>query len=202
MWMQVMELTKRKQLHRHILITFDGLRKQKVQCNIIRYQDRLKGDCPCLNCLLCRAWYTITGDSYVVDVTKVYSHGVAGYLVKYLAKAMQGGDREILYNRGIKRLWSCSRNWPRDTQMQRRGTVDKAWVRHSFAYGQNSWSDKLSITGRHHWALQQVGTNTALRLWAEREFNRYAHVYETLRSGSHHSGGRPLSNSLATTSRR
>ncbi len=198
-WLQVMELTKRKQLHRHILMHFDGIKTIRPDCGSISYEKRLRNSCTCFNCYMVRAWYTITGDSFVVDVKRVYSGGVAPYLTKYLAKSMRGDDREIMANRGIKRLWSCSRNWIRGSKMQRRGTLDKAWVSHSFGYGEDRFSKLLAKTSKGHWALEQVGTNLAKRLYQDKEFARYAHIYETLRSNRHHGRSRRLPNGLANT---
>ncbi len=199
-WLQVMELTKRKQLHRHILIHFDGIENTRPDCGSVSYKNRLYSKCTCFNCILVRYWYIITGDSFVVDVTKVYSKGVAPYLTKYLAKSMQGGDREILESRGIKRLWSCSRNWSRGAHMQRRGTVDKAWIDHSFAYGKDRLSDRIAKESKSHWAMKQVGTNLAQQLYQDKEFSRYAHVYETLRSRSGRDRHGSGSNRVANTS--
>ncbi len=181
-WIQVIELTRRKQLHRHIVMTFDGLNNWKPKCRELSYLNRRQNKCSCANCYFVKLWYTITLDSWVVDVTKVYSDGIAVYLTDYLAKSMRSQDRQILLERGIKRLWSCSTNWQRGALMQRRGTVEKVWISHAFEYGQDNKTDKYVKEVADHWALEQVGTNWAKQLARNKEFDRYAHVYETLRN--------------------
>lgn len=181
-WLQVLELTQRKQLHRHILMSFDGLNQIKDQCREINYSVRRQNKCSCGNCQLIKLWYSVTHDSWVVDVQRVYSQGVAPYLTKYLAKSMRTNDRQLFKERGITRLWSCSRNWQRGAFMQRRGTVEKAWISHEFEYGRDKTTDKYVKKVANHWALEQVGTNWAKQLAQEKGFERYAYVYEALRS--------------------
>lgn len=181
-WLKVTELTKRKQIHHHLLVSFDGLSETKADCGAVDYKGRVEGLCSCFNCDMVRIWYGITGDSYVVDVTKVYSDGIVNYLTKYLAKSMRGGDRDILKARGMGRLWSTSRNWTRGSQMQRRGTVEGAWVSTGFAYGKDRFSEQLVKRSSKHWALEQVGTDMAVALYKDREFQRYAYIHEAIRS--------------------
>lgn len=37
---------------------------------------------------LARIWGMVTGDSYIVDIRKVYHHDILGYLAKYLGKPL------------------------------------------------------------------------------------------------------------------
>jgi len=188
-WLQVIELTKRKQLHRHILMQWADIGSRTVDCGQWDYQLRRDGECSCVTCYLCRLWYRVTGDSYVVDCTYVYSHGVAGYLAKYLQKGMYGEDRQILAERGIKRLWSTSRNWSRRGLMMRRGTVEKAWVDHSFKYGNNSLDRYMIKSTKDHPMLEQVGSPMAHKMVIAKRGARYAISDEKIRRGGRSGGG-------------
>lgn len=154
-----------------------------MDCNEEDYRKRLHNTCTCINCTFVRLWYAVTGDSFVVDVTYVYSKGICGYLSKYLGKGMYSDDRQIMKDRGIVRLWSCSRNWERGFMMQRRGTVEKAWVKTGFAYGENEMAKYMSKTTAGHWSLEQVGTPLAMKIMRERKSDAYAAIHEKIRSG-------------------
>ncbi len=128
-WCRVTELTKKGQVHYHLIV---GGVTGKGRCEDTTYS-RNKGyvrwyrrGCQdrgeeCINHELAREWERITVDSYVVDVDPVRSgRAVAGYLGKYLTKAMATWD--TLEGLGFKRRWNCSRNWPSPGRMRLAGS--------------------------------------------------------------------------------
>ncbi len=162
-WIKIPELTKKKQTHLHLII--GGIGNDQAACQNVAKYDRewLDKVCTCHEHTFSREWYKITGDSYVVDVRRVSGKfGAAAYVAKYLAKQYTGADRDELEKRGFLRRITCSRNWPRGGQMQRRGTVNDSWVKHSFHPGGGFkwWID----TSKNAPEAQQVGTDMAWEL--------------------------------------
>lgn len=185
-WFKVPELTKRGQLHWHALIgnlepgSVDACEKKA------NYSQRWRAkDCDCLEHQWSRHWEYVTGDSYVVDVERVWKpSGAVSYLVKYLKKGMYGKVREGLEALGFKRRFSCSRGWPRGSQMQRRGSLGdpSAWVSTSFAYGRVE-APKLEGNAKDGKWFEQVGedlVSATIRLRKERK--RIANLHEKVRT--------------------
>lgn len=128
-WLRVVELTKKGQIHLHLIMQSPG---GQIRCYgnsfaIAPYRERM-ATCQCLSHELARQWRAITGDSYIVHTTPVVgANGAAGYLGGYLEKG--GASIEELRARGFKRRWSKSRNWPAGDRMRLEATVKKEWVR-------------------------------------------------------------------------
>lgn len=127
-WVKVPELTRRRQVHLHLIIGKVGRRVAMCEKNPKsrrRWVDRTCSQ----NCLaheIAREWFDITKDSYVVDSSPVRSASkVASYVAKYLSKGF--AEREELEARGFSRRYSTSRNWPGRTGLGFRGTAEGAW---------------------------------------------------------------------------
>lgn len=132
-WLRTPELTKKGQVHvHHLTINVEG----KASCRLPG--ERLKKwksrDCRgnCIQHKASRIWERVTGDSFVVDVSRVRSVvGAAGYMAKYMVKGYS--DREALEWLGFMRRWSSSRNWPRGAALRLRGTEEGSWERISLS---------------------------------------------------------------------
>ena len=82
----------------------------------------------CLEHWLRELWYGITGDSYRVQVDRVYNAGGAGnYLSKYFAKTFT--QHKEMAEAGFARRYSMSRNIPKLARLQLEGTKEKEWGR-------------------------------------------------------------------------
>lgn len=127
-WFKVIELTKKKQPHLHLLI--GGIGELKAQCRIPDQKLRkqwmeMTYQCPCVAHTIGRVWYELTG-AYIIDCKKVYAaRGIATYLGGYLTKGYD--DRSELEARGFLRRYSTSRNWPGNKRVRLRGTVEERW---------------------------------------------------------------------------
>ena len=113
-WFKVMELTKKKIPHLHLLV--NGLGKQQASCQGKMHPWKkawlLEKDCNCLEHVWGREWHRVTGDSYIVAVRAIWeARGAVNYMAKYLQKTFD--LREDMEARGWIRRYSCSRNWPR-----------------------------------------------------------------------------------------
>lgn len=85
-------------------------------------------DCNCLEHVVASTWLGITGDSYVVQVDRVYKpQGAGSYLSKYFSKTFQ--DRQALEELGFKRRFAMSRNFPRLQRLRLLGTDEGRWSR-------------------------------------------------------------------------
>ncbi len=169
-WIRVIELTEAGQIHFHLIMGVPKIKRtdyrggKKVRCikhpNWSRF---LASECRCIMHEFSREWYSVTKDSYIVDVRNVYDvEGACWYLAKYLAKTMYGDQRDLIIKKGYLRRYFCSSKWPRGAQMRRLGTVMKAWVGHGFSYGPPAqdlvdWSKDQPL-------MRQVGTNMAKEL--------------------------------------
>lgn len=79
-----------------------------------------------------RAWYGVTGDSYVVHATAVRGAGNPGaYMGKYLAKTF--GDNDRYKTLGMKRRWSSSRGWPGSGRLRLEPSLTKDWKERAFS---------------------------------------------------------------------
>lgn len=115
-----------------------------------------------------RIWEEVTGDSFVVDVSRIRSGArSARYCSKYMVKSFR--DRESMEALGFKRRWSRSRNWPSGFAMQLRGTAEKRWVRTQILPGADltAFPDPKEEL-KCYW-LEQVGTDLALELYGARK---------------------------------
>lgn len=139
MWyLKVPELTKRGQIHYHLLVGRIGDRNQRNVCcgRVDQGRHLHKKDwsffgndvCGCLEHGVSRAWYLASGDSYVVQVDRVFNpKGAGSYLSKYFSKTFT--DHAVMWDRGYKRRFIFSRNSPQMDKMQLQGTVEERWVR-------------------------------------------------------------------------
>ncbi|HIN78515.1 MAG TPA: hypothetical protein EYM97_06760 [Gemmatimonadetes bacterium] len=117
-WFKVIESTKKGQPHLHLVA--GGLTGTKSTI-----QRRWR-----------KLWLEASGDSYIVDVRKVWSsYGAGSYLSKYLSKGVDKFNE--LRKLGFERRWSRSRNWP-TTDMELRATHEDAWT------GQTFWGGKVN----------------------------------------------------------
>ena len=128
-WIRVIEATKKGIPHLHLLV--GGLSTTRIAACVSDKSKRIytrkwfRMNCrsDCLMHEWAHVWSDVT-DSFNVDVKEVYGvKGAVGYLAKYLIKGFL--DRERLVELGFERRWSCSRNWPRETQIRLRGTLEE-----------------------------------------------------------------------------
>jgi len=189
-WIKVIELTKRKQIHFHVLMA-DILITTVIRCSGKGYgKHAIKPDwpnlpktgCACIQCTLSRMWKTIQREkSWVVDVRPVYDPlGASWYLCKYLRKAMYGLQRQLMQDRGFNRRYTRSKNWAKGVEMKRLGTVKEKWRRTSFSYGGGfNW---LIEQSKDHPLMQQVGTDLAAKQATLAKRRRYANIHAKVRS--------------------
>lgn len=189
-WFKVIELTKRKQIHFHLIMT-DVLITTVVRCSGKGYGKHAikpdwpnlpKAGCDCIQCTMSTMWKQIqNGQSWIIDVRPVYEAiGASWYLCKYLRKSMYGLPRQELEQRGFNKRYARSKNWAKGVQMKRLGTLKEKWKRHSFAYGGGfQWLIKQS---EDHPLMEQVGTNLAAKQAAIAKRKRYANIHEKIRS--------------------
>ncbi len=169
-WIRVVELTEAGQIHFHLIMGRPKIRNpdyhggRQVRCQKHpNWNTWLRSACMCIMHEFSHNWYSITKDSFVTDVRKIYDiEGAAWYLAKYLSKAMYGPQRQKIIQKGYLRRYFTSGHWPRGAQMRRLGTVLKAWVGNGFAYGPPnndlvSWSKTQPL-------MRQVGTDMAKEL--------------------------------------
>lgn len=151
-WLKVIELTKRGQVHLHLIFK----RQQMLAtCRTTRetyvewFERKCRGNCAAHH--LSWLWLRITGDSFVVDVSPGRSAGATGsYLAKYLWKGF--GERSELKSRGFTRRWTSSRDFPRLSRMQLRGTLQEAWKWTTMTVAKKGWNDDQDC-----WTLQPAG---------------------------------------------
>ena len=167
-WFRVLELTKRKQIHLHLIVGgLGGIVTSNCEYHYPKpghtYDARWRvKDCDCLEHEWSRLWHEVTGDSYVVDARPVLgAAGAASYVGKYLLKAM--GDRDEMERRGFKRRYSCSRSWPGD-QLQLKGTVEKRWLEPEWYPKNQLGNEYAERTKPNDPRLVRTGTDLALAL--------------------------------------
>lgn len=188
-WFLIPELTKRGQVHFHLIV--GGIGKRKAACTEQANYGRSwrNKECSCLEHVMSKAWREATrGHSWVVDVRPVLGKfGAAAYLAKYLTKDFK--IREKLEEMGFIRRYSTSRNWPRGAQMKREGTVDGSWTAEGWERGHKyPWIVKKTRTMKE---ARQVGTDVAKLLQKDRKLvgglngnvGKYAKVRAKGRSG-------------------
>ncbi len=134
--MRVMELTKRRMPHFHLVIGNLPSNRQ-VRCfgrsfDVTKYLERFD-HCPCVAHVVARAWKRVQGgESWLVHAVPVGSpRGAAAYLAKYLEKEFDGERAQAL---GMTRRWSTSRNWPSEARARlSTGVQDGGWRRAAWA---------------------------------------------------------------------
>lgn len=134
-WIKVVELTRRNQPHLHVVLSFGPGTNPEAACEKkARYDDAWRRKlCECVEHAWSRAWWRITGDSFVIDCRPVVSGtSDAAYLGKYLAKSYLHKDG--LAALGFQRTWSRSRSWGVD-RLRFRETEEKEWRKTEFTYG-------------------------------------------------------------------
>ena len=181
---RVVELTKRKQIHFHLLMgNLNGTLTDNCTPRKARDWKKLpKLACPCLMCTISRAWTKVTKTSKVVDCTRIYDPaGAAWYLCKYLRKGMYGKQRQILTERGYTRRYFRTANFAGDVQLRRRGTVEKKWTRTSFMYGRHILPSLLEQSEDHP-LMEQMGTPLAIDLSEEIRRKALATLYAKIRN--------------------
>lgn len=155
MYVKVPELTKKGQIHFHLMIGNVG---EPVDCCGTKFKGKhthrftalwAKKECACLEHVFAGWWLDITGDSYRVQVDKVYKPSGAGnYLSKYFMKDFTA-ERDTMSALGFTNRYSFSRNFPRMERMRMQGTDDDNWGR----------VDRISMpTNRRHrkWLQREV----------------------------------------------
>lgn len=125
-WLRVVELTKKKVPHHHVVVGpvtgrmrchGDRIRKGKQTSEYIR---RIPS-CDCVAHIFARAWLAVTGDSFMCFAIEVDNAvGAGGYLAKYVDKTFV--DREWKGRR-----YTTSRQWPGGGKLQLRVTLEGGW---------------------------------------------------------------------------
>lgn len=184
-WVKIVELTKKNQPHLHLIVFLGtcSLPRTVAACQKrAKYDKRWLGmECSCDEHTWSRAWHSITGDSYVVDVEEIHSASRAGsYIAKYVAKGI--ATTEGLRALGFTRHWSRSRNWPVD-KLQLAITGGEGWKYVEFQkHGEASARPRMGsaegqirrIGGQYHRLLTREGTDLAVALAERNERNRKA----------------------------
>jgi len=182
-WLKVVELTKQKQPHLHLIVsglpggTVDRCRGRKDR------KDWVQNGCfqakeSCLLHAVSKTWLATTeGASWVCDSSKVRSPSAAGnYIGKYVTKAYgETGLAEL----GFKRVWSSSRGYAPDLRVRLRGTVTGKWtkVEHfTTVYDQSDWLDRSSNDPD----LERVGHPLVMAKYEQRERQRKIQWIEEL----------------------
>lgn len=129
-WLRVMELTKKKMPHHHLVMGFPKGTTPEIPARcwpdgtelpIRRYRQRFD-TCDCLAHRFARPWKEVTGDTYIVHAERIWSpEKAAVYLCKYMFKDFDGPRALEL---GMERRWSSSRGWPGTGRL---GLVYKDW---------------------------------------------------------------------------
>lgn len=135
-WLRVMELTKKKQPHFHVVM---GPVTGKLRCygeddfDARRFFKRMEA-CGCLSHAMARAWQAVTTTSYIVFVVPVTNpRGAGAYLAKYMVKDMAAYWQ--MRRRGFHRRWSTSRGWPGNGRLR---LIETDWTHHEFYDGWTS----------------------------------------------------------------
>ncbi len=187
---RIVELTKRKQVHFHLLM--GGLpttiTKEKIDCGQRKdWRCCVYPRCYCLTCEWSNIWFQVTHDSYIVHVKETFNdEGVAWYLCKYLQKSMYGPQRKDLEDLGFSRRYYRSNNWASQIQMRRRGSLEKQWKRVKW---EPSNPNKFIIEhSKDHPLMEQLGTDLAKTLQAKGRYKHYATLHEKMGQQADSSG--------------
>jgi len=168
-WFKVVELTKKGTPHLHLIV--GGLGNRVASCfpkGEFKYTlERVHQVCK-VDCLIHewgKAWFGVTGDSFVVDAREGYSAArLANYLGKYLTKGFY--HRAEMERMGFKRRWSCARNWPSPAKLQTRYGSERAWERVEIitGYGFRDWFKERMERDKGSRDIEQVGDDLLLTL--------------------------------------
>ncbi len=174
-WFKVPELTKRNQVHLHLIA--GGMNEDtRAACEREARYDAVwrERSCVCLEHKLSALWHDITGGrghslaecsgtcgaSYVVDAVQVVSAGgAASYLGKYLVKGLV--KRQALHRRGFARRWSSSRNWPKPV-LHLKGTEDGRWWSSGFVGGYDAKLEAAALEDSENPLMVRVGSVEAV----------------------------------------
>ncbi len=117
------------------------------------------------------AWKEVTGDSFVVDASKVRHNGKAvSYVSKYVVKGFR--DRKALEARGFMRRYSFSRGWPGVPRMQLRITELDGWRKVtpvSLNYLKMVYPRIYEVVQDGGDSLARVGEDVTELVWGSRE---------------------------------
>ena len=150
-WLRVMEVTRKMVPHYHVVLgPLRSYLTSEVRCYgdklyIRRYNQRFDS-CACLSHRFARAWYEVTGDSYIVQATPVIpGKDAGGYMAKYLTKTFGAEGR--MKALGMKRRWSSSRGWPGSGRPRLRPSVEKNWEHREYKKGglHQDWEEQCDI---------------------------------------------------------
>lgn len=127
-YVKVPELTKAGQVHLHLLVT--GVEFQVASCRrdgeLMRSMKARQCSTGCVQHELMRLWQEVTGDSFIVDASRVRNPAkCAAYVAKYVVKGFH--MRYELEALGFKRRFAFSRNWPGVGKMRLAFTDDPGW---------------------------------------------------------------------------
>lgn len=156
-WCRVTELTQKGQVHHHIIV--GGIGNRMASC---RMRPLDKGGYEswggrycvkqCLKHEVSKLWKGVTGDSYIVDASRVRSAGRMGtYLSKYILKGEEYWER--LNELGFQRRWNCSRGWPSPGRMRLAGSKEHnaAWeLRERSPLDRLARLERVTARERHH----------------------------------------------------
>lgn len=185
-WFRIPELTKKGQIHHHVLMLTeeegtDTCRRKRETYLTWRQNGCRDSDGECVEHMFSRIWEAVTGDSFVVHVSRIKSVArSATYITKYLRKGFN--DRGAMEALGYKRRWSRSRNWPGGYALRLAGTEAGAWGGLKY-YGMSKVDPvlrgKLMEEEKEPSAcpeMLQVGTDLALGLFGGGKQKRAAKV--------------------------
>ena len=135
-WLRVMEVTVKGTPHWHLVA--GPISHERIRCwtghLVHRQYVRRWESCECLAHEFSRAWYAVTGDSYIVHATPVLGgRGAGAYMAKYLVKTFGAEGR--LKALGMRRRWSSSRGWPGSGRLRLEPSAVGGWYEKVFAYG-------------------------------------------------------------------
>ena len=167
-WLRVMEVTRKMMPHWH-LVAGPILDEQDIRCwsgklRIKQYVRRWES-CECLAHEFSRAWYGVTGDSYIVHTTPVLgARGAGAYMAKYLAKTFGAEGRHKAL--GMARRWSSSRGWPGAGRQRLAPSESGGWSERVFEYGH------LSADLVEHGTFLRVGNERTVAYFAKKAKDR------------------------------
>lgn len=127
-YVKVPEVTKAGQVHLHVIATgidFETASCRKPGERMTEMKDR---GCrvSCIQHELMQLWEEITGDSWVVDASRVRDPArCASYVTDYVTKGFH--DRKALEGLGFSRRYAISRSWPSVGRMRLAFSDDPGW---------------------------------------------------------------------------
>ena len=135
-WLRVMEVTRKGTPHWHLVA--GPIQHERIRCwsGKLRTKQYLRHwkTCDCLAHEFSRAWFSITGDSFIIHATPVLgARGAGAYMAKYMVKTF--GAETRLKALGMARRWSSSRGWPGSGQLRLAPTEGCGWTTRTFRYG-------------------------------------------------------------------